>query len=429
MPSNAADDSSPLANVATTLEFLHEQLFPALPPTHQQSFPRSLSKPISSAVLERLLIPHLPSQLQALPTFLKLANKAVELEEKYVVGILDASSDREIKVWVNNICAHYERQRRSCLLDSARKLIIQNASSSEPTFYAHLPLSQDLTDQTRHASSDEDDAWGLDDDGQSFKTGSSGPAVEPEEENGWGFDDDLDDIVEMPQQADSTKVEADPGDAWGWNDEEPTPEVEDNPWDDPWGDESTPAEATTAARITRVPSQRPSTSSASGMQNVAVGSKQSSLVTNGRPTTGTNETPRDTPKSGSKIETYLVSTLAKSIIRAVEDALHEGKELASSGIFPYSPTSTTIPGTLIMQSGALILDLYRAVYPIVAAARLARPGDVMKFANDCFWLAGEVGRLVTYERGVLVVKDKLEECKVVLQVLADSWYQDGIVSP
>lgn len=411
-PPGATDNASPLSNVSTALDFLHKQLFPALPPTHQQSFLRSLSKPISTAILARLLVPCLPSQLEALPTFLKLANKAVDLEDKYVVGMLDASSDREIKAWVNNVCTHYERQRRSCLLDSARKLIIHNASSSEPTFYAYLTLSQENPDQAGHAPSDEGDAWGLDDDGQSFKTGSSKSAVD---DNVWGFDDDLEDIVEKQQQADPAKVDEDPGDAWEWNDEEPA-QAEDNAWDDPWSDETT------------VPSQHPSANSATGTQRVAVGSKTPSFVTNGRPAKATDDPSRDPPKSGPMTEPYLVSTLAKSIILAVEDALHEGKGLASSSIFSYSPTST-MPGTLIMQSGALVLDLYRAVYPVVAAARLARPRDVMKFANDCFWLAEEVGRLVTYERGVLVVKDKLEECRFVLQVLADSWYQDGIVSP
>ncbi|OAX37946.1 hypothetical protein K503DRAFT_770981 [Rhizopogon vinicolor AM-OR11-026] len=426
-PPNTTDNASPLANVSTTLDFLHKQLFLALPPTHQQSFRRSLSKPISTAVLTHLLIPCLPSQLEALPTFLKLANKAVDLEDKYIVWLLDASSDREIKAWVNNVCTHYERQRRSCILDSVRKIIIQSTSSSEPTFYAHLPLSQDILEHTEHTPSDEGDAWGLDDDGQSFKTGSSKSAVEPEEENVWGLDDNLEEeITEKQQQADPVTVEEDPGDAWGWNDEEPAPEepvqAEDNPWDDPWGDDSAPAEVTSAMRPTTVPSQHPSAKSATATQKPAVGRKQPVLVTNGHLANGTDDLSHHPPKS----EPYLVSTLAKSIIRAVEDALHEGKSLVSSGIFPYSPTSTTMPGTLITQSGVLVLDLYRAVYPAVAAARLARPGDIMKFANDCFWLAEEVGRLATYEGGVLVAKDKLEECRTVLQVLADSWYQDGL---
>ncbi|KAG1740057.1 hypothetical protein EDB19DRAFT_1710033 [Suillus lakei] len=415
---NITDAGSPLANVSTALDFLHKQLFPALPSTHKHSFPRSLSKPISTAILARLLIPGLPSQLEALPAFLKIANKAVDLEDKYIVGMLDASSEREIKAWVNNVCTHYERQRRSHILDAARKLIIQS-TSSEPTFYARLSLSQDKVEL---APADEGDAWGLDDDGQSFKTGSSKSA--PEEENVWGFDDDLEEETET-QQADSAEVvEEDPGDAWGWNDDEPAPEepvqAEDT-WDDPWGEEPTLSEVTPDVRTVPASTQRPSANSAPATQKVS-NSKQPS-VNDSRPTNGAFRHP---PKSGPVTEPYLVSTLAKSIIHTVEDALHEGKGLSSSGIFPSSPTSTTTPGTLIMQSGALVLDLYRAVYPVVAAARLVRPGDVMKFSNNYFWLAEEISRLVTPERGVLVVKDKLKECKSVLQVLADSWYQDGI---
>ncbi|KAG2128568.1 hypothetical protein DEU56DRAFT_741952 [Suillus clintonianus] len=407
---NTTDTGSPLVNVSTALDFLHEQLFPILPLTHKHSFPRSLSKPISAAVLARLLIPGLPSQLEALPAFLKVANKAVDLEDKYIVGMLDTSSECEIKAWVNNVCAHYERQRRSHILDSARKLIIQS-TSSEPTFHAQLFLSQETPDIAGLAPANEGDAWGLDDDGQSLEAGSSKSSAEPEEDNVWGFDDGLEEEIETQQADPAEVVEEDPGDAWGWNDEEPAPEelvqAEDT-WDDPWGEEPTLSEVT------------PSANSAPATQKVST-SKQSS-VNDGRPTNGTSRHPKSRPIT----EPYLVSNLAKSIIRTVEDALHEGKGLSSSGIFPSSPTSTITPGTLIMQSGALVLDLYRAVYPVVAAARLVRPGDVMQFSNNCFWLAEEVGRLVTYERGVLVVKNKLEECKSVLQVLADSWYQDGI---
>ncbi|KAG2363253.1 hypothetical protein BDR07DRAFT_1404704 [Suillus spraguei] len=356
-PPNPTNTGSPLANVSMTLDFLHKQLFPALPSTHKHSFPRSLSKPISTAVLARLLIPGLPLQLEALPAFLQIANKAVDLEDKYIIGMLDSSSENEIKTWVNNICTHYERQRRSHILDSARKLIIQGISSSEPTFYAH----------------------------------------------------DLEEEKET-QQAEPVEVaEEDPGDAWGWNDEEPAPEelaeAEDT-WDDPWGEEPALSEITPAV----VSSQRPSANSVPPTQEFS------------RPTSSTSHP----SKSGPITEPYLVSTLAKSIVRTVEDALHEGQGLLSSGIFLTSPTSTTTPGTLIMQSGALVLDLYRALYPVVAAARLVRPGDVMKFSNNCCWLAEEIGRLVAHERGMLAVKDKLEECKGVLQVLADSWYQDGI---
>ncbi|KAG2157729.1 uncharacterized protein EDB93DRAFT_1124346 [Suillus bovinus] len=406
---NTTDAGSPLANVSTTLGFLHKQLFPALPPTHRRSFLQSLSKPISTAVLARLLIPGLPSQLELLPAFLQITHKAVDLEDKCIVGMLDASSEREIKAWVNNVCTHYERQRRSHILDSARKLIIQSISS-EQTFYAQLPLSQDTHEGAGLAPADEGDAWGLDDNGQSFNTGSSRSA--PEEENVWGFDDDLE---EESQQAEPVEVvEEDPGDAWGWNNEEPAPEelvqAEDT-WDDPWGEEPSLSEVTPAVQAVPVLSQRPSGNSAPATSRV-------SRLTNG--------TSRDPPTSEPITEPYLVSTLAKSIIRTVEGALHEGQELLSSGIFPTSPTSTMTPGTLIMQSGALVLDLYRAVYPVVAAARLIRPGDIMKFSNNCLWLAEEVSRLVTLEQGVLVVKDKLEECKSVLQVLADSWYQDGI---
>ncbi|KAG9313112.1 hypothetical protein JVU11DRAFT_6562 [Chiua virens] len=75
-----------------------------------------------------------------------------------------------------------------------------------------------------------------------------------------------------------------------------------------------------------------------------------------------------------------------------------------------------------MQSGALILNLYHALYPVVAASKLSQPIGRMQISNDCFYLSedSEIARVLKTERPLSSVKEKLEECKGDLHVLADS---------
>lgn len=81
-----------------------------------------------------------------------------------------------------------------------------------------------------------------------------------------------------------------------------------------------------------------------------------------------------------------------------------------------------------MQSGALVLDLYRALYLVAAASRLSQPAGHMQFSNDCYYLSEEMVRVLKSEQGPPSVRDRLEECKDDLKILADSWFYRGIVS-
>ncbi|KAH7921288.1 hypothetical protein BV22DRAFT_1072517, partial [Leucogyrophana mollusca] len=467
-PPSTFSPSSRLDNLSVLLDFLKERLFPVLPKTQQEAFPRSLRKPLTSAILARLLVPCLPSSLDALTAFLDLTRKAVDFESKYIVGLLsDGATDKEIKAWVDNVNAHYEKKRRQHILDGARLAILQNTNDRQ-TFYAHMMSAQgtvvEETSGPIEVADGDTDAWGLEDD-QSIATSSSKSAA-AEDESGWGFDDDLDEPepepIPEPEPSVPSDMDVDPEDAWGWNDDsgsaEEQPEAngshdsegehgensqssidEENAWDDPWGDDPAPASSSSSARPPAAPSipiHQPKP--AAGLQKVSSkakphpGENGNGIMANGHSTpTPSSQPPATAPdrhhtKSPSKSQTliqepYLVSSLTKTIIRIVEDALHEGKALASSGIFGYSPTSATLPGTLIMQSAGLILDMYRALAPIRSGN-----GNCMQFSNNCFYLAEEVNRVATYERGVLAVKDKLEECRDGLKLFADSLFQDGI---
>ncbi|KIJ65573.1 hypothetical protein HYDPIDRAFT_152514 [Hydnomerulius pinastri MD-312] len=448
-PIPTSPDSASLDNLSRVLDFINDKFFPSLPQSQKDSFPRSLAKPLTTSIMSGLLILSLPSKVQALPAFLELCHRAVDFETKYVVGLLGGDAfEREIKSWVDNVCAHYERGRRLRILDDARTTILASATRKKETFFAELvvapePVRPSLAVET--APSSEPDAWGLEDD-QRFKPGSANSAVDASD--GWGFDDEVAESEESPATKPDVVLEPepDPSDAWGWNDDEPVEEdvesanqetadpapdnsaEEEDVWDDdPWADDSAVNDVTLPDRPLAAPTVSPPSVPAPSAPSSASQKRQQNghQHTNGHITNGVPQSsngPQDTSIVGR--EPYPVSIFTKDVVQAVENALHEGKAFASSGIFP--PTSTPLPGTLIMQSGALVLDLYRALYPVVAASQLARPADHMQLSNDLYYLAEEIKRVTTHQCGELIIKDKLEECKEDLRVLAESWFHVGV---
>ncbi|KAF8845113.1 hypothetical protein BDN67DRAFT_920456 [Paxillus ammoniavirescens] len=437
-----------LGNLSRILDFISETLFPCLPQSQRDSFPRSLSNPLVASIMTRLLIPSLPSKLEALPAFLELTKNAVDFEAKYLNGLLKGDAfEREIKNWVDNVCAHYERGRRLHILDGARTTILASSTGRKETFSVELVTILEIPQtnlDVEAAPSPVADAWSFDD-SRSFKTGSSKSAIDMED--AWGFDDEVEAPEKVPDPA--PDLEPDPSDAWGWNNDEMTeeradasteqsteaapeePAEEDGVWDDdPWADDSGANELTPPDHQPTTPSIPPppqpvlALSSTDIQQKIPPNGYQTS---NGHGPTGIHKSPKNLRDSSAvSREPYSASVLTKRIIQAVENALHEGKALDSSGIFAHFPTSTSPPGTLIMQSGALVLDLYRALYPVVAASRLSQPAGHMQFSNDCYYLSEEVNRVLRSEPRVPTVKAKLEECRDDLKVLADSWFYVGI---
>ncbi|KAG9313057.1 hypothetical protein JVU11DRAFT_6497 [Chiua virens] len=421
---SSTNHPTPLSNLSCILEFLDDKLFPSIPLSQRETFARSFVKPLTTSIMTRLLVPSLPSNLDALPAFLNLTGSSVDFETKYVVGLLKGDTfEREIKNWVDNVCAHYEKGRRQRILDDVRESILASASRLKDTFVAELitfiggreepaPISPVPTDKSN--------------DVRSLKTDLSSSGVDAED--AWGFDDDVEEPGESPtsKPGSSEEPEPDPSEAWGWNDEpvgeppsqdsldtmpeERTEEVEI--WDDPWADDSVANEPVPAASTSSSRQQPPS---------------NGHPPTNGHVTNGFHplSKPLQSPRTVNR-EPYQVSVLVRRIVRAVEDSLHEGKVLASSGIFTISFPSVSTPGTLIMQCGALILDLYHALYPVVAASKLSQPVGRMQISNDCFYLSEEITRVLKNEQPLSSVKEKLEECKGDLHVLADSWYYQGV---
>jgi centromere/kinetochore protein ZW10 len=384
-------------------------------------------------------------------------------------------NDRPVKAWADGVCGHYERQRRTQILDSSRTIIISpenygdrflvDVEVSSATSPIAVPIQD--KDEFKEVTKDEfkDDAWGFDDD----VTSGTGSSFEVEAD-GWGFDDDVipdfdaePKVEPKPEEPSSSpemvngehEDEPDPSDAWGWNgsDNVDPPEAEETAWDDPWGDEpssvidsrpppapsiTSPKVATRLEKAANKGKKRLSENSPMDSPEISTPLSSDHSLASGSilPKTGSEHTPSEKQPSGGAIqvpkESYSVSGRMRRVIRIVEDVLNEGKQFTAAKMFPPSE-STSAPGSVILQSASSILDLHIALYPVKFSKDLAFPECGMQFSNDCMYLSGEVERVrnaAAMDMNVpAVVQERLSECTKRHKLLADSWYHDVIVRP
>lgn len=266
---------------------------------------KNLNKAMTSCVLNDLLVPNLPTSFAPLPSYLELLQRCIDFEEQLLEP--DAS-ERPIRLWSNELRGHYERQRRSIILDLARNMITSQADVNDifkveidaplNSGSANVVLVQDVasplpgsTDSHTSASEVDDTtqvggdgtSWGLDEDVE-----NNDDSID---ENGWGLDDEpmadlstdvepdaspsIDSDYSLPSQGSSADKpgpkdpEPDPTDAWGWNDDDDgSPPTDDSVWDDPWTDDSasasepkSPEPIPPSPPVLKVPHSTPSTSS------------------------------------------------------------------------------------------------------------------------------------------------------------------------
>jgi hypothetical protein len=74
-----------------------------------------------------------------------------------------------------------------------------------------------------------------------------------------------------------------------------------------------------------------------------------------------------------------------------------------------------------------VLDLYRALYPVVHSSALASDADLaMRWSNDCRFLSDEITSLRTRE-GLAFAEDKWVETGERLKMLGEAWFEDVVV--
>lgn len=316
------------------------------------------------------------------------------------------------------------------------------------------------------------DGWGLEDDAEPTQDEAPAPVngkshpVEPEVPadtgDGWGLDDDAPGPDEPPPDAE---------DAWGLNDDSGSAGADDTAWDDPWAEPApdpepapAPSPAKPATRLEKLAakgkkkekereqelssgssfSSPPSSFSSSllssspspppgASSNVTPStstappstSTATPLISISPPTTKLKNRPSQLRVPEPPKETCLVSTRARQVLDLVRVVLDEWREFAASEVVtsttPSSTSSTSC--TILLQSSASILDLFRALYPVKFSEALAAPDAGMRFANGCLYLSRELARIPPPE----AVRDRWAECIQRLKVLNESWYYDVIV--
>ncbi|KAF8216598.1 hypothetical protein K438DRAFT_1797518 [Mycena galopus ATCC 62051] len=464
-PPNSEDLTTRLDNVSAALKFLSTHFTAYLPPSESPTFSRSLCKPIVTSVLSNLLVPSLPSSFELLPQFIGLAKHAVAFEDECVVQLLgDENSDRPIKAWFDGMGGTYERQRRVKILENFRVLMLSPENAAD-RFLVEVDIRRDNApevvpvqaegDETdaswglngSSSSNEVDVAWDLEDDADpepASVTESAAPAEEDVAEN-WDFDNE-----EAPDDG------PDEDDAWGLDDDAPVDSAED-PWDDGWDDPPAksspvadsrppPAPSIALSKAAISPTSTSSPKIATRLEKLANKGKKhlngSSPIASPALSSPASVTPAPAPPSPPPPvpanpperrhpilapvvvpkESYLVSGRIRQIIDIVEDVLAEGQKFAASKIFPPIETSSP-PGTVLLQSAASILDLYRALYPIKLTSKLDAP---IQFSNDCLFLSKEIVRIEGATTDLAPVKARLVECHTRLKIMGDSWFEDTV---
>jgi protein transport protein DSL1/ZW10 len=232
------------SNILATLEelfkFIHDQLLPYIPENVRSSFAKSFYNKLSDTIQANFLIPLIPSNTEGLPAYLGSMREAIQFEKDIAALGFFSGAENRIQNWAENAQSHYERQRRTQLLDSTRRAILQDA---EGPLRIEVEVLQEEMDSdvpnspnNHHTEEEEPSNWHFDDaeGGTSAATtqphtSSNHPKEEdPEGDSGWGFDDD-------EPAADDQPVEND--DPWG---------VE---WDDPPSKDSAPTSTSNQAQV------------------------------------------------------------------------------------------------------------------------------------------------------------------------------------
>ncbi|KAI0675819.1 hypothetical protein C8Q78DRAFT_1006690 [Trametes maxima] len=476
-PPQEEDLAFRLERLTTVMTFLAEHLFPHFPVAERRSLTLSLSSPLRTAILNHVLLPHLPSSLSRLPQFLRLADRAVQAEDEVVIELLgDKSGERNIQVWVGGVGTHYERKRRAEILDKARvigvtppdersafrvevPLVFEEITHPEPVESTHpgppesksIPTNGHTKEIATNGKTKEpveteeaENAWDFEDD----------TPIQSEESStdGWGFEDDLEPepepaptveptlqaSPEQPEPAEEPAAEED--DPWGWNDDSTAVNgsdeaIDESAWDDAWDEK--PVEPKLVA-----PTLAPAPKPARGLQKFSKSTPASPALAPPKSPSAVPlpSTPQPTaaksppqpppapiaPKPIKVVESFLVSGRTKDLLQLVEDVLREGAELVSSGILSGYVSGT--PGNTIMQAAPMALELYRALVPIANAALLQQSAkEPMRFSNDCRFVGQELERIVAKLSGPkAAARDRLEEGRETLNLLADSWFEDAI---
>lgn len=472
-PPNLATLVSRLDNLSGILEFLNTHLFGAIPPSQRATFLKSFSKPLTSGVLNHLLVPALPTSLSGLPKYLELLERAIKFETDVLVPVLFGPTsgvssstairpENEIRNWVHGIVSHYQKKRRVDILDQARRMFVDASSDWHDTFQVEWTVSPVEPTLSANNSAFPESIATL----KSSHVADHPPVLTANGANGVdrGFDEDGVD------EKDSSADEVD-DDAWGWNDDEedlePTPVAEpdapggngnpesgtggDDPlwdaWDDPPSSPTTRKVLPKLAKnlekfsskskqvteppkiITQPPERQPILSDPSVHTDPSYlagpaplsASWSSSSSTTSQEFQSIPPTPASiTSQSKAPKEFYSVSTGTQDIVDLVESVILESSEFSQSTLLAaYLPDSNTdpsapstsggAPGSVILNTVPSILDLFRAIYPMRLHYGLEVGNDSQKGAGKTASTEGIMKKAIQFSNDCLYLEDRIRE--------------------
>ena len=472
-PSSASEDlSMRLENLMSLLDFLDTHLFAILPSSHATNFKKTLSKPVTSAILQHFLVSLLPSSLSAMPLYLRLVKQAETLEEKYIIGMLGQDPrNREVKTWTDSVSSHYERNRRAQILEGARQMILRGDDRTQIRVDVDLPNATpppplpSSTQATQGSGSGSEGAWDVSDDAWGLDGEESGDtdiiASAAEEEDAWGFDDTPVEREptepEVPPRPPLSKdtipesVSAPPADdaAWGWDENDDNPDETASPLasssgnsadldDDPWGEspksspERRPPASThkPASRLEKLANKAKAKATSPQSMGSPVAATQHPLpaLTKSNKLAVMGEATlkgKEPLKFVQQVETYTVSKRTQELADMVDAILQEGEEFTSTTIFGSNTSATQSRGSVILQTGPAVFDLFRALYTAKFDQQPPEP-KAMVFANDCVYARGRVLRAA--EQRSNSAKDGLLETANSLDSLGRKWFERSVVS-
>jgi len=263
---NNEDKSTRVENLSQIFSFLSSRLFPLLPSSVSSSFPQSLFKPMTTALLNVLLIPSLPSSFGLLAPFIELAKRSVALEADLATRLeSNSTAELPVRTWVDGLAVHYEKQRRLELLGHCRTIILSQEDSKDHfTFEIEVhPESAETnvfvqSDMIKDAVDNSVNGLGFDK-GIQRSTRASGEKPQVEEppplqrgeidyqDDAWGFDSQ--ELPEMPEQPLAglekstripTNITSEDGDiGWEFDEDDDIPAESSQPDETaaPWTDE------------------------------------------------------------------------------------------------------------------------------------------------------------------------------------------------
>ncbi|KAG8839297.1 hypothetical protein FRC18_012004 [Serendipita sp. 400] len=391
--------SSPFKSVLEVFSFLREQLVPHLPELHRKSFVTSFYPPLCDAV-EAHLLNAMPRGIDGLPTYLDLVLEAINLEVKIVEMGFFGGMERRIHQWGVQVQSHYEKRRRTQLLEEVRTIIL---SDSNPPVRIEIETPSVVREETHPAqeangsnAEDEEGNWDFDDDDSSAQEPSENISkqednreedTETAEGDGWGFDDD-----DVPTPAEGKDSKGEGHDPWG---------VE---WDDMPVEKTEPSSRDTAAEKRMDPSSSHPQSA---------------------------HTPNSAPNVAKRFEqeSYFVSHVATAVSSITKQILEEGLRLSGSSVFKERGFTASHPA-ILLSTAPSALDLFRGLYP---TGRLSGNSESLaprlQYSNDCKYLAEVSEKLrATYtnihQSDADALNVRFEEVTQRLEMTNVSWLED-----